>query len=548
MNIFSRNAYSRFYLMGFLGVLVLWWIGSTTAVQAAPNATLTVTSMADSGAGSLRNQVAAANSGDTIIFSASLSGQTINLTSGQILIDKSLTIDGSALVNKITINGSSNSARMFYVDVPGGNVTFRGLRFINGDSNTGDPGDKDGDGGAIYGLSTSNLIITESVFENNQSEFNGGAVYVGVQAGLAQISNNRFTSNSTQYVGGAVRTVSDQATLIAGNTFVTNSANEGGAVWSSGNAPTTVVNNTFSDSTGNAVYLYTTLNLTNNTFLGGEAIFMRGGSAVLHMRNNILGGCSQLVGGVISTNVNNWVRYANNCGLSIAGDPLLMPLDDNGGFTPTAALVPFIGASSLTATSDCPATDQRGQIRGATCNIGAYEIKTSDHQISQCRTGLVQGETYAFGATGILITVDTLGSLTQLCVNLTESNHINATTGIQTGRYWTVTPTAATNNWSLTMSAPVDFTLDASDKLCRYTGTGIVWDCAMTSTNNSTQRITRTGISQLSPWAVGNDVGPTAVAYSSAAATSTTANRVWIGLLFGLLGLFTLVAHVTRTD
>src|SRR3954447_4092298 len=56
--------------------------------------TLTVTSAADSGAGSLRADVAAAHNGDTVAFAPSLAGQTITLTSGELLINKNLTITG----------------------------------------------------------------------------------------------------------------------------------------------------------------------------------------------------------------------------------------------------------------------------------------------------------------------------------------------------------------------------------------------------------------------------------------------------------------------
>lgn len=54
-------------------------------------ATLTVTTNADSGVGSLRAQIAAASSGDTITFDA---GMTVTLTSGELVISKDLTIDG----------------------------------------------------------------------------------------------------------------------------------------------------------------------------------------------------------------------------------------------------------------------------------------------------------------------------------------------------------------------------------------------------------------------------------------------------------------------
>jgi hypothetical protein len=59
--------------------------------------TLTVTSISDtgvSGDGSLRGEIAAAHSGDTIVFANNLHNKTITLTSGALPITASLTIDG----------------------------------------------------------------------------------------------------------------------------------------------------------------------------------------------------------------------------------------------------------------------------------------------------------------------------------------------------------------------------------------------------------------------------------------------------------------------
>ena len=55
---------------------------------------ITVNNTNDSGPGSLRQALADANDGDTINFDVSLKGQTIALTSGELVIDKSLTITG----------------------------------------------------------------------------------------------------------------------------------------------------------------------------------------------------------------------------------------------------------------------------------------------------------------------------------------------------------------------------------------------------------------------------------------------------------------------
>ena len=57
-------------------------------------------------------------------------------------------------------------------------------------------------------------------------------------------------------------------------------------------------------------------------------------------------------------------------------DPLLGPLSDNGGPTPTLGLL--TGSPAIDAGDDsvCPATDQRGVPRpqGLACDIGAFEL------------------------------------------------------------------------------------------------------------------------------------------------------------------------------
>src|SRR5947207_1452791 len=76
-------------------------------------ATLTVTSTADIGAGTLRDTIAAAASGDIIVFSLAGCPCTISLTSGSIVISNDLYILGLG-TGQLTISGS-NSIRPFWV-------------------------------------------------------------------------------------------------------------------------------------------------------------------------------------------------------------------------------------------------------------------------------------------------------------------------------------------------------------------------------------------------------------------------------------------------
>ena len=75
--------------------------------------TLTVLNNLDSGPGSLRATIAAASDNDQIVFAPALSGQTITLTTGELVIDKDLTIQGPGQ-NQLAISGN-NASRVFHI-------------------------------------------------------------------------------------------------------------------------------------------------------------------------------------------------------------------------------------------------------------------------------------------------------------------------------------------------------------------------------------------------------------------------------------------------
>src|ERR1043166_6678164 len=97
-------------------------------------AELTVTKTQDTNDGvcdadcSLREAVAAAASGDTIVFSSLFNTpQTITLSLGQITIDKSLTITGTGQ-DLVTISGN-NASRIFFSNGNGFTVNISGMTF-----------------------------------------------------------------------------------------------------------------------------------------------------------------------------------------------------------------------------------------------------------------------------------------------------------------------------------------------------------------------------------------------------------------------------------
>ena len=98
-----------------------------------PTATPTtrVTNTNDSGPGSLRQALADTNNGDTVIFDPALNGRNIGLTSGELVIDKSITINGPGLDLLGVYRSSQTSFRIFHV-MPGISVTIAGLTISGG--------------------------------------------------------------------------------------------------------------------------------------------------------------------------------------------------------------------------------------------------------------------------------------------------------------------------------------------------------------------------------------------------------------------------------
>jgi hypothetical protein len=197
--------------------------------------TLTVINNLDSGAGSLRADIAAANPGDTINFAPSLDGQTIKLTSGQLVINKNLTIQGPG-AGQLAISGG-NHFRVF--EVHGNtnpNVLLSGLTITQG-SGRGGPNLLDFYGGGILNFYGSTLTISGCTLSGN-SAGNGGAI-ANYGAAL-HIVNSTLSGNKATLVtavpsgnGGAVYSQLGVSNVtMTGCTLSNNSAAyQGGAVW-----------------------------------------------------------------------------------------------------------------------------------------------------------------------------------------------------------------------------------------------------------------------------------------------------------------------------
>lgn len=190
---------------------------------------ITVTSVADNGAGSLRAAIAQAQTGDTIQFASTLANQTITLTSGEIEIPvgKNLIIDGAS-ASGLTISGN-NASRIFHLQSTSVNptsLTIKNLTLANGFTTEF--------GGAIRTEHQGILTVENSQFKNNVSNQGGGAIF-GAYEGTVTVSGSTFDSNTATATndergGGAIATWGGLRTTVTGSEFTNNTGINGGAI------------------------------------------------------------------------------------------------------------------------------------------------------------------------------------------------------------------------------------------------------------------------------------------------------------------------------
>jgi hypothetical protein len=177
--------------------------------------TLTVTNNLDGSVGSLRYEIGAAQSGDTIVFAKSVSG-TISLGGSELLIDKNLDIEGPG-ANHLAISGGRLS-RVFEV-AAGVQVTLSGLTVENGDGRSsifGDPDPNDGKGGGIvnWGMLTISGCTVSGNDDNTgalASNDLGGGIY---NAGTLTVSGSVIKGNTAVYGGGIYNDSAGMLTIL----------------------------------------------------------------------------------------------------------------------------------------------------------------------------------------------------------------------------------------------------------------------------------------------------------------------------------------------
>ena len=448
----------------------------------ATNATIAVSNCNDSGAGSLRDAIGAAATGDTIDLS-SLTCSTITLTSGAIGVGQddltiqgpgagALAVDGNAsdvvfnfygsgtltiadttltngyyynaqggaiwaysgdvvlrnaTISNISTYGFYSAAGGAAVVAYGGNITLQNAT-ITGNSSTNY---SYGYGFPVYGALSAlggTVTVTNSSISGNQAASDsvvlGAGVYSGGPLAINQSTieqNSAASSYSAPTFGGGVYGYG--GTTIADSTISGNAAvSDGGGVQSYGSL--SVINSTVSGNQsdyygagianlGPANISNSTVTANSNTYFAGAGLFSIYGTATLNstiIHGNTSGsGAGDIDDAGTGSTLGGSNNLIGNSSLAVPGDtissdPLLGPLQDNGGQTFTHALGSGSPAIDAGANPMSLANDQRGsgfaREAGGAADIGAFEVQAT---VAPPYVAVPSNATWAMGLLGTLL-------------------------------------------------------------------------------------------------------------------------------------------------
>jgi hypothetical protein len=372
--------------MARLATVLLYVIGS-----AAYATTVTVINTNDSGPGSLRQALAVVNDGDTINFDSALNGQTITLTTAELLINRSITVMGPG-ANLLAVARAQNAPAFRIFDVVAGlTVVIQGITISNGSAT------QFGCGGGILATASS-LSVMNCTVSNNSTDGTGGGICVENNATLTIESSTLSGNYAGDYGGG----MANDGTITINNSTLRDNRGEfaAGAILNgfTTGASLTVSNSTLSGNTtqlhGGGIFNGSQAVITNSTLNGNSG--MNGGAIVnrlgtLEMKNTVLNrgdlGPNILndIGTVTSHGYNlcddDCAGVLNGPGDQVNTEPLLGPLQDNGGPTLTHALLlgsPAIDSGDPNFTPP-PFFDQRGpgfnRIVNGRIDKGSFEVQ-----------------------------------------------------------------------------------------------------------------------------------------------------------------------------
>jgi hypothetical protein len=253
--------------------------------------------------------------------------------------------------------------------------------------NGGNPGDGGNGGAIVFDGAKTTMTICGSTFSGNTAKAQGGAIfrvaYSDEPTVIDRCSFDKNAADPTVGLAGALYLENTEITMTA-TTLSNNKAHYGGGLWAGEKAIANLTNvtiaNNSSDQGGGLWFAnmvsgtFQNCTIAGNTAGYGAALF--NGSNAVKLQASIVSGIgsgSTCKNGPFSGGENNLgFGGGEGCvGGAINADPLLGPLQDNGG--PTQTMLPGAGSTAIGKGMSCPATDQRGQPRKSPCTLGAVE-------------------------------------------------------------------------------------------------------------------------------------------------------------------------------
>lgn len=226
--------------------------------RVAHAATLTVTTLSDSGRGSLRAAIDSANrtpDADTIVFAARLRG-TLGLKSPLPVLTGALSIVGPGRERLNVRRAGQGRYRIFAISKTGA-VSLIGLTLSNGFAQ-GANGQPSGDGGGVYNEGA--LRMNDCALVGNQSTGNGGAIFnSGAQLTLTncQVVDNNCLVIKPEHApangGGGLCNNRNEAQILVTNCAFSRNAcrydGDGGAIKNASRATVRIKRTNLTDNT-----------------------------------------------------------------------------------------------------------------------------------------------------------------------------------------------------------------------------------------------------------------------------------------------------------
>jgi CSLREA domain-containing protein len=346
------------------------------------------------------------NSGALTLTNSIVSGNSVgSFGGGGIFSD-----NGTLIVSKTTVSG--NSAASF-----GGGIFSVSAGLSTLANSTVSSNSSGSHGGGIF-FDRGRLTLVHSTVSDNTAGGDGGGIE---NAGTLMLLHSTVTANSSNSYGGGIFNFNFGTVTLSNSTVSNNSATSGGGGIYNHLGTLTLTNSTVSGNSsrldGGGIYNEYTVNSYNSTIIDNRAdadlngLGVGGGvfndsSAIFNFQNTILAGNFESgllfkvfisipadCAGTINSNSNNIIADPN-CTINgpfLQTNPMLGPLQDNGGPTQTHALLPGSPAIDAGNPGGCRdnlgallTTDQRGFPRPVDgnndnvlrCDIGAYELFT----------------------------------------------------------------------------------------------------------------------------------------------------------------------------